>query len=69
MGLFSHCKDVCKQKDYWKSDVCCHHSGGEWEAGHPFVLVVSQGRMNPGEGMGHMSSLQMGVRTGIRRLL
>ena len=39
MGLFSHCKDVYKQKDYWKSDVCCHHSHLDGAS-----IVVGNGR-------------------------
>lgn len=39
MGLFSHCKDVYKQKDYWKSDVCCHHSHLDGA-----TIVVGNGR-------------------------
>lgn len=75
MGLFSHCKDVYKQKDYWKSDVCCHHSHLDWA-----TIVVGNGRQvthctygsteedEARGGTGHVSSLQMGVRTGLRRL-
>lgn len=52
MGLFSHCKDICKQS-IWKY-MYCHHSHIEgatldWEAGHPSVRF-SKGRRPQGRG-------------------